>query len=38
MNEYFMVVNENDFAISRALGVLNDNGLYETLLGYRKPQ
>lgn len=38
MNEYFMVINENDQAISRALEVLNDSQFYETLLGYRKPQ
>ncbi|HMT68392.1 MAG TPA: peptidase S41, partial [Bacteroidales bacterium] len=38
MNEYFMVINENDQAISKALEVLNDSQLYETLLGYRKPQ
>ena len=38
MNEYFMVINENDQAISKALEVLNDSRFYETLLGYRKPQ
>lgn len=38
MNEYFRVVNENDQAIRRALEVLNDSQLYETLLGYRKQQ
>ena len=36
MNEYFMVVNEDDKAIIRALSILNDPGLYDSLLGQRK--
>jgi carboxyl-terminal processing protease len=36
MNEYFMVVNDDDYAIARALSILNDQALYEKLLGYRK--
>jgi carboxyl-terminal processing protease len=36
MNEYFMVINEDDYAIQRALEVLNTEGLYDQLLGYRK--
>jgi carboxyl-terminal processing protease len=36
MNEYYMVVNEDDYAIARALDILNDTELYERLLGYRK--
>jgi len=38
INEYFMVVNEDDDAIRKALDVLNDQALYENLLGYRKDQ
>jgi carboxyl-terminal processing protease len=34
MNEYFMVVNEDDLAIKRALSILNDPVLYDKLLGY----
>ena len=36
MNEYYMVVNEDDYAIRRALSILNDQVLYERLLGFRK--
>ncbi|MRR20486.1 PDZ domain-containing protein [bacterium] len=36
MNEYFMVVNDDDYAIARALSILNDQELYEKFLGYRK--
>ena len=36
MNEYYMVVNEDDYAIVRALSILNDQSLYERLLGFRK--
>jgi carboxyl-terminal processing protease len=36
MNEYFMVVNDDDYAIARALTILNDQELYEKFLGYRK--
>ncbi len=36
MNEYYMVVNEDDYAIMRALSILNDQSLYERLLGFRK--
>lgn len=36
INEYYMVVNEDDNAINRALSILNDQELYERLLGYRK--
>ncbi len=38
MNEYFIIINEDDYALRRALEVLNDSLLYETLLGYRKLQ
>jgi carboxyl-terminal processing protease len=38
MSEYFTVVNEDDLALKRALDVLNDQAMYETLLGYRKQQ
>lgn len=38
MNEYFMVINEDDFAILRALEVLNTPGLYDQLLGFRKEE
>jgi len=38
MSEYFMVVNEDDMALKRALDVLDDEVMYETLLGYRKQQ
>jgi carboxyl-terminal processing protease len=38
MNEYYRVVNQNDYAIRRALSIINDNALYEKLLGYRKEQ
>jgi carboxyl-terminal processing protease len=38
MSEYFMVVNEDDMALRRALEVLNDQVMYETLLGYRRQQ
>jgi len=36
MNEYYRVVNENDYAISRALSILTDPVLYERMLGYPK--
>ncbi len=36
VNEYFMVVNQDDYAILRALEVLNDPELYDRLLGYGK--
>jgi len=36
MNEYFMVINEDDSAILKALEVLNTPGLYDQLLGFRK--
>lgn len=38
MNEYFMVVNEDDEAINRALEVLNDPNRYDRLLGYGKEE
>lgn len=34
MNEYFMVVNQEDQAIDRALSILNDPSLYDRFLGY----
>lgn len=34
MNEYFMVVNEDDKAIMKALDILNDQALYNRLLGF----
>jgi len=36
MNEYYMVVNEDDYAIARAMSILTDQALYDRLLGYRK--
>ena len=36
LNEYYKVVNEDDYAIARALTILTDPLLYQTLLGYRK--
>lgn len=36
MNEYFMVANEDDEALRKALEVLDDPILYDRLLGYRK--
>jgi carboxyl-terminal processing protease len=36
MNDYYRVVNEDDYAILRALSVINDTVLYGKLLGYRK--
>jgi carboxyl-terminal processing protease len=36
MNEYFMVINGDDYAILRALEVLNDPLTYQKLLGYGK--
>lgn len=36
MDEYYMVVNEDDYAIKRALSILTDQLLYKKLLGYRK--
>ena len=36
MNEYFMVANEDDEALRKALEVLDDPLLYDRLLGYRK--
>jgi carboxyl-terminal processing protease len=36
MNEYYMVVNQDDYAITRAMSVINDPVLYGKLLGYRK--
>ncbi len=36
MNEYYMVVNQDDYAITRALSILTDTATYERLLGYRK--
>ena len=36
MNEYYRVVNQGDYAILRAVSVINDPALYEKLLGYRK--
>jgi carboxyl-terminal processing protease len=36
MNEYYRVVNQGDYAILRAVSVINDLALYEKLLGYRK--
>lgn len=38
MNEYFMVINEDDSAIIKALEVLNTQGLYDQLLGFRKEE
>ncbi len=38
MNEYFIVVNEDDPAIRRALDIVNDPLLYDSLLGYRNQQ
>jgi carboxyl-terminal processing protease len=38
MNEYFRVVNEDDYAISRALSILKDPVLYRRLLGYPQEQ
>lgn len=38
MNEYFMVVNRDDLALRRAVDILGDPLLYETLLGYRKEE
>jgi len=36
MNEYYRVVNQGDYGITRAVSVLNDTALYEKVLGYRK--
>ncbi len=36
MNEYYRVVNQDDYAIIRAVTVLSDTALYGKLLGYRK--
>ena len=36
MNEYYRVVNEDDYAISRALSILTDPVLYNSMLGYPK--
>jgi len=36
MNDYYRVVNEDDYAILRALSVINDTVLYGKLLGFRK--
>lgn len=36
MNEYYRVVNDDDYAIIRALSILRDPGLYERLLGFSK--
>lgn len=36
MNEYYMVVNQGDYAITRAMSVISDPVLYGKLLGYRK--
>ena len=36
MNEYYRVVNQGDYAIIRAISVINDPVLYEKILGYRK--
>jgi carboxyl-terminal processing protease len=38
MNEYYMVVNQGDDSIMRALSIISDPVLYERLLGYRKEQ
>jgi hypothetical protein len=38
MNEYYRVVNEDDYAISRAVSILTDPVLYSTMLGYPKEQ
>ena len=38
MNEYYMVVNQEDDAIIKSLSILNDQVLYEKLLGYRKEE
>lgn len=38
MNEYFRIILEDDYALRKAVEVLNDLPLYETLLGYRKAQ
>lgn len=38
MNEYYKVVNEDDYAIRRALSILTDPVLYNRMLGYPKEQ
>jgi carboxyl-terminal processing protease len=38
MNEYYMVVNQEDDVINKALSIINDLALYEKLLGDRKEQ
>ena len=38
MNEYYMVVNQEDDVINKALSIINDQALYEKLLGDRKEQ
>ncbi len=34
MNQYYKVVNQDDYAITRAMSIINDPVLYEKLLGY----
>lgn len=36
MNEYYRVVNSDDYAIKKALAIINDNALYSKLLGYSR--
>ncbi len=36
MNEYYRVINEDDYAIARAVSIIKDPALYEKLLGYPK--
>ena len=38
MNEYYMVVNQEDYAIIKALSLINNADLYEKLLGNREEQ
>lgn len=38
INEYYKVVNQDDDVIVKALGIINDQALYDRLLGYPKKQ
>ena len=34
-NEYFRIINEKDELIEKALGIISDKGVYDSILGYR---
>lgn len=38
MSEYFRVINEDDYAIIRALSIINDPALYDKILGNTKAE